>query len=1081
MALRKAGVPIQFAGGISTKEDHKSVPATQLLNLENATFIKKTTLAKRNGYTALSTLIDTSSAAYGTARGLAQRGDDLVLFDNFSGYSYRPSANRWSSIGETASVVASDVQLARSGTQQWIPDAATRNGVTAIAWEDSRGGVWCSVVEDTSGRVLLAQNQLDSLGSMPRCLECGENVLIIWAREATGILMATVINPVTPSATPITAILTNDLDIVTPVYDACPTLGAYDALTGFTTDRPGAIAWSIAGGYRVAYLHPSGVLGSPGNGLPSAATFLDAVTGGIAVAVDKSGAVATAVVWAGDSGGAGRQVHGRFHTPGTLNTATRGAVALNLGAASTSQAIRLTCEYGATTSGDSMLHWAADHTSTRTDLNFVRAGKAMQSASTFDATTTSLLGHCLLTRAFHDGATQTAATPDGHVYVTVARSVRFFPYAMVIRISGTDGVGSTNTVSVARLVPGISAGAHVRNAGTTGSAIKHLSSVEDRELTSTQLFARKHRIPLSYRIQLDSSNGDQFSEIGIKLSTCDFNSDTAYQTAELGRGMYLAGACPQLYDADRFVEADYHTAPDWGSDASFVPFNPEPTEFVDATPGGSIAAGTYGYKIWYEDVDAQGEVHPGPVSVQINTVVAAGSSTVTITIPTYRLTRKRNVRICVARSEANATGDPESIRFFRVTGVDPQVNTGSNRYVANDTSVDSVTFVDALSDANLRLREPLYTNGGILSNDPAPWGGGAIAGGKSRLFWTDPSDPNLIRYSQEIRDDFGLEAPVDLTLRCDPYGGAIVGIGVMDDAVYVLKETAIYVFGGPGTAADGGLVTQSAFTPPAQVTSDVGCKAPKSIAQTPIGIVFQSSKGIMLIGRGRDITSIGDPVYAFNDQTITRATLLPDRHQIVFLTDDGTTLLFDYERGQWSKFTNHIGVDAVVLDGTYHYLRTDGRVFQETPGVYIDDNSHISMKIETAWIKMAGYLQGWQRVHHALFIGEYVSSHTLRVRYRIDYQDVYSAPIDIAVDADVSGDEFGEAGFGDGAFGGAFPNPGTVYQQRIHINQRCEAITFEVSDVEDTTAFGAAFELSEMLLTGGILKSDFALPATRSS
>lgn len=1112
MALRKAGLPIQFQGGLNSKQDHKQVPATQLLDLQNAVFTRETTLSKRNGYEAKSQAIDGAGSLYEDAVGLGARDTELLLFTDDRCYSHRPSVDRWADAGEVSGVVCADRPIARTGTQQWIPDCASRDGVTVAAWEDSRGGVWMSVVEDVTGRIVLEQTQLDSAGISPRCMEVGGVVVVLWMRTSAQRIYSVVVNPVSPSTAPTPQIMLDDLSATNPAFDACPTMGGYDILPGVVTERPGAIAWTIAGGYRIGYVHPSGVIGSPANGLPSAATWMDAVTGPIALAVDRSTVVATAVVWTDNAG----QVKGRFHDPGTLSTATRGTVALNLGAAIAGPPtfVRITCEHGAYIDQTSVntLWWAVEVQGATSDLNRIVSGGAHQGDSDIDATTTTLRGHTLMTRAFHDGpvlvqATTPETAPDGHVYVTVGHLVKLFPYAAVIRLSADDGIGGTNTITAARILPGVTVGGLIRNMNTSAAYSRTLPSVEDRSVISssrevglleaiesftsgeggfavpdTQIWGRVHRFPVSVRLQLDSEDGDQFSEIGIRLVELDFDNDAAHQTIQLGRGLYLASACPQHYDGDRWVEADVHTAPDWGFNVGTSSWAvPLSVAFTTQNVGGGMAAGTYLYKLWYEDVDGQGELHPGPTSVGVLVTLGAGEDQVTITVPTLRNTRKRNVRLCVARSEQGATGTDESIELFRVSGIDPEDQSGANCYVANDPTVDTVTFVDSLADADATKREPLYTNGGILPNAPAPWAGGVIAGGKSRLFWTDPSDPNMVRFSQQLRDETGLEAPIDLSIRVDPYGGRIIAIGEMDGAIYVLKETAVFVFGGPGPQANPNVAPESfSFTPPELVTADVGCASPTTIVQSPVGIMFDTVKGIRLLSRQRQIVPIGDPVEGFNDQTFRRATLIPDRPHIVFLTDSGSTLLFDYERGQWSRFTNHEGLDAVVVDGVYHYLRTDGRVFSETAGLYVDDNSHIPMKIETAWIKMIGYLQGWQRIHYAHFLGEYKSAHTLRVRWRIDYQAGYSAPYDLDVNVNFDPALYGEGLYGAGLYGGAEAAT-TVYQRRIHINRRCQSISFLIEDVEATEDFGASFELSELLLTGGVIGPEFKMGALRSS
>lgn len=1041
MPLQKQPFALQFAGGIETKQDSKQVPTTQLLNLENATFIKATTLAKRNGYRALGRLIDGQAKRWTTATGLAARDSELIAFADNRAYSYRPSADNWSDTGPVASVPVSLAAVARSGTQQANADAATNQNVTVVAYEDAtKGGVWCVVLEAGTQRELLAATQLNASGQRPRCVAVGTVLHVYYAVPSGSQIWVAVVNPRAATVTPTPNLLVVDLKGSNPVYDVCPT-------SGYRSDDPAIIVWADGslGGFRIGYVHISGALGSALYGLPGVITFSAAAYQLAAASpltldvwLDASATAPDVIVaWQNTS----NQIAWSWQDAATFVESSKG------NSSATGTWLRGACkQYG--TRGASTAWIAFEQSGSTADVNSVLVLQVTAGAA--GGTTRRIKGHGLASKLWLD---------SGQVFGALVHPVFYFPYVAVLNLSattsaGTPAVGSAGySAPVARLLPGLSSGLPTRT---------HLPSVT--------ISGRQYTIPLGFRIQLSSENADQFGETGIQLATLDFASQAAWQSAQLGRGLYLAGGCPLHYDSARWAEAGFHCAPDTATGAITT---------VTAGGGSMTSSGKYLYLYCYEEIDALGELHQGPITGGTLVTMGGADTQVTHTIPTLRLTSRRQVRIAVYRSDFNATGTIDQINFHRVTSTDPTA-VGANGYLANDPTVDSVSFVDRMSDATADTKETLYTNGGILSNDPSPMAGNAITGGKSRLFWTDGSDPNLVRFSQELRDDTALEAPQPLSQRCDPYGGSVVGFGIMDGGVFAFKDTAIYVTDGPGPDADGGKTSTNAFTPFALLTSDVGCKSAGSICQTPIGITFQSSKGIKLLGRDRQIQDIGGPVYAFNSQTIVRATLLPDRHQVVFLTDSGTTLLWDYERNQWSKFTNHEGLDAVVVDGSYYYMRTDGRVFVETPGVYQDDNSHIQLKIETAWIKMAGYLQGWQKVLYAAVIGTYKSSHSLRVRYRLDYDDGYTAIPDINVDSNYSPANYGDGNFGDGAYGGAITAT-TRYQQQVHINRRCQAVAFEFSDVEDTDTFGAAFELSELLITGGVLTTKFPMGAARSS
>ena len=187
MPLRPQSFALQFSGGIDTKTDPKQVPTTQLLNLENATFVKQSTLAKRNGYRALGRQIDGQAKVWKNANGLMARDSERIVAADGHAYSYRASTDSWSDTGGVASVTASLAQVARTGTQQLNADVAINSGVTVVAYEDAtKGGVWCVVLDSVTQRELLAATQLSGNGQRPRCLAIGSVLVVVFADATTG-------------------------------------------------------------------------------------------------------------------------------------------------------------------------------------------------------------------------------------------------------------------------------------------------------------------------------------------------------------------------------------------------------------------------------------------------------------------------------------------------------------------------------------------------------------------------------------------------------------------------------------------------------------------------------------------------------------------------------------------------------------------------------------------------------------------------------------------------------------------------------------------------------------------------------
>lgn len=1026
--LQPADIAIQFAGGVDTKTDAKAVAVTKLTDLQNAVFLKNGTLSKRNGYQAL-------AKPWTTGDALGKRQDELIAFADAKAWSYRSASGTWSEIGAVSSIVASATPAARTGTDQTEPDTASNGGVTVAAWEDSEGGVWGAILDATSGRQLVGATQLDASGSRPRCVAVGNVLHVLWVNGVN--LKLSIVNPASAGFSA-AFLLTQDMDS-SGAYDAVATLDTYDA-----TNKPALLAWAVSGGYRVGYIHSSGVLGTPVVGLPSPAQYSAAhggSVGPIACAFWSGGGTARALVsyGANDSGGTPNQLEYR------IVDATAFATSIDTGtfATSTGAIQRAAVEYASSAT----VWWAAEKTGATADVHQIITGSYDTAAKSVTAGTT-IRGHTLASRAWAD---------DGDVYVALVHPVLYFPYVAVCQISGSMR-------AQARLLPGLSSGILTRS---VLPSVWPVSPTAADGTNPPSALSRQHALALGYRIQLSGTSGTQFGEQGIQLFTLDYDHADAYRNTELGLNMYLAGAMIQSYDGRRFAEHNFHCAPDTASG----------TITTSQGTGGSLTtAQWYGYKLCYEEIDAQGELHPGPVSIGTLVNLTGSNDQVTLTIPTYRLTSKNRVRIGVFRSLAAATAptDPEAIEYFRVSSVDPTA-TGANGYVLNDSTVDSVSFTDNLADATIATLEPLYTNGGILSNDPEQSGGEAIVGGKTRLFWLDPLDANVVNYSQQLRDDTSAELSAFLSQRLDPLGGDIVALAVMDDNVIVFKERAIFAFGGVGPNADGSSDAGAGWTAPGLVTSDVGCSSPSSVANVPVGIVFQSDKGIHLLDRSLQVQRIGDDVYTYNSQHVSRATLLPDRPHVVFLTDkdQGRTLLFDYDRGQWSTFTNHSGHDAQVVGGDYYYLGIDGYVYEETPGIYKDGTRHIPMVIETAWIKLAGILQGWQKVHRATMLGNYLSPHTLRMFFRLDYEPAWSGPYDHVMDSDQSPSNYGAGNYGAGTYQPIVGLQSVVYQREYHMNKRCQAIAFHFEDVESSADYGACFELSEVLLTGGIVGRRF--------
>ena len=1031
MALQEAHVAYKFAGGVETKMDSKAVPATRLLALENGVFSRAISIKKRNGYSIKSRVIDGSASLITGAKRLAARDDELLLLTPSRCYSKQSAADQWTDAGALIAPTGYDRAVVNTSSQQTMPDHATASGVVAYAWEDSRGGVWWTTVDAVSGRVYRAPTQANASGQRPRCVVVGDAIHIYYAVPASRQICAIVVNTSTPSAAVSEVVVVTDLDTTNPVYDACTTSRA---------GTPSLMSWQELGTthIRVGYVTAAGILGSPASGHPSVHRVAASLISGSPVAcafryVDGADGDQIVLGYMTSAG-----------TDGIVHVLNGGTAAVLIGATTSTSSIayaaptavtRLAlCETGGTV-------WAVfEETAAQSSQRYCVVNSVIIGGAVGTEQTIRSLG--LTSRAF-------AAGDTGDTFAVFVHDTTYFNTYLTLRLSDFAPAG--------RHTPG----------NACGPTRSHLASAHVADAVVT--------VTLPFKNRLTSTNNDKFTESSLRQITMDFDTEDAHQTAQIGRGLYVSGACPQHYDGRQWHEQGFHVGPE---------YLPTPTKAV----GGSLTvSSTYLYKFWYEWTDAQGEIHRGPESVGTSVTTGGADTQVTFSLPTLRVTRKSNVRICVARSLPGVTS-----RLWRVTSLDPTTSgDAANGYVANSTTTDTAAFVDRMSDTSLQLQELIYTVGGILSNDPAPLGSHVVAG-KNRLFFTDAQSGSVVRFSQRIAAGFGLETAPELQHDVDPYGGDITALAIMDDVVFAFKASCIFAFNGDGPFETGGTTgagpTVTGFSSSQIITSDVGCTDPASIVLTPQGLMFKSAKGVYIIARSREVTYIGAPVEAYNTQSVRRATVLPERNAALFLTDSGKSLYYDWQFGQWSTFTNHEGLDAAVVAGEYYYLRTDDLVFQETPDVHADGAARITLRFETAWLHLLEHLQGFQRFWKLLLLGTWSSPHQLAVQYRMNYDEEWSPPYYLDATGDSSsagwitgddantigedpilGTDYGEGNYGDGDYGGTGPD---IYQWRYGIHENGQAIQFRFEDFEKAGLAGASFELTEMTIVGGVMKPD---------
>lgn len=541
-----------------------------------------------------------------------------------------------------------------------------------------------------------------------------------------------------------------------------------------------------------------------------------------------------------------------------------------------------------------------------------------------------------------------------------------------------------------------------------------------------------------------------YSQLGINLIA--FTIQTDVLTAEIGNNLNISGGFLWGYDGYTPAEQGFFLWPD-------------SVKVTTATSGGSLSNQIYYYQVTYEWTDNQGNAFRSAPSIPV-TVTTTGSnvSANTIHVPTLRLTYKtaNPVKIVIYRwSTAQQV-------YYQVTSIITPV--------LNSTSTDQVQYVDTTADANILGNNILYTNGGVIENIGGP-AFDSVFIFDDRLWGIDSEDKNLLWFSKQVLQATPVEMSDLLTLYVAPNIGAQGSTGPllcgaqMDDKAILFKGTAINYIAGTGPDNTG---ANSQYTQPTFITATVGCSNQKSIVFQPQGLMFEfaSEAGNQIWLLGRDLTTqyIGAPVEQFTQNaTVQSAVNVPGTNQVRFTMSSGITLMYDYYYQQWGTFVNVPAVSSTLYQGLHTYINSIGQVFQETPGLYLDNASPVLMSFSTSWISFAG-LQGYQRAYFFSLLGTYYSPHKLNVLIGYDYN---SSPSSNVV---ISPNNFSPVYGADLTYGSGTPYGGapTLEQWRIFFSQqRCESFQIIIQEIFDPSfgvVAGKGLTLSGLDVVVGIKK-----------
>ncbi len=427
---------------------------------------------------------------------------------------------------------------------------------------------------------------------------------------------------------------------------------------------------------------------------------------------------------------------------------------------------------------------------------------------------------------------------------------------------------------------------------------------------------------------------------GVSYITFNSTHKDLFKTVPANNNLVLNGSQLWAYDGYGVTELGFFTG---GFIASAVAIG----------SGGSLSAGVYQYYTTFLWTDKVGNVFESDPSL-FASVTAVGSDSVQLYVNSYSTTLKTNVKILIYRTQA--------------TGTVPQLVTT----LTNTPNTLYVGYLDTASDVSISANPILYTTGGVLQNN-APPSATVLLVRLNRLYTVSDETKNEVWYTKTFASQQGINFSGDLLEDVNISSDQITALAQMDGNLVHFSPTGFSVVSGDGPNDTG---QGSTLSLPQQVPADTGAIGMSSVLTIPEGVLVKTPKGIYLLDRALNFQYFGMSVERYNGQTVRSTDMGASKSQIRFLCDSGLSLVYDYVFKKWSTFSNHVGVSACMWSSTYTYLRTDGEIYVETPGYYLDETTPYGVLIQTAWLSVAG-VQGFERAKQFLMLGEYANGSSL--------------------------------------------------------------------------------------------------------
>lgn len=249
-------------------------------------------------------------------------------------------------------------------------------------------------------------------------------------------------------------------------------------------------------------------------------------------------------------------------------------------------------------------------------------------------------------------------------------------------------------------------------------------------------------------------------------------------------------------------------------------------------------------------------------------------------------------------------------------------------------------------------------------------------------------------------------------IQVNAAASTILGLDKTTDHLLIFTSQGVFFVSGDGPNAQ---LTQGFYPSARLFAPEEGILEGSSTLHTPVGVFYQTARGLQLINNGLQVAYAGAPIEAFlQDAPIAKKMICRDaRKEALFVFSDGQLFVFNYHFNQWSRATFDTGmgehaclgiVNTGVSQGLLR-LTTDGRFQREWSNIYdqgsfpprTDTRYQYPMRIVTGWMRF-GELQEVYRVRRAVLMLTPISPHTLKVSVAVDFNDSPVEDFEIFID-----------------------------------------------------------------------------------